>query len=154
MHHCDIDVDVTTALRFHPVEIILSVLIKFAAAIALGAPVAAVVIFEIVLNASAMFNHGNIRLPDMADRVLRAVIVTPDMHRTHHSVIRAETDSNFGFCLSVWDRLFGTYRARPAGDTRTMALGLPAFRAPADQNFTALLANPLRDEPPAASTGP
>lgn len=145
VHHCDLDVDFTTALRFHPVEILLSVAVKVVAVVALGAPVAAVVVFEILLNGSAMFNHGNLRLPARIDRVLRAVLVTPDMHRVHHSVLRAETDSNFGFALSFWDRLFRTYRDQPAQGHDAMTIGLPAFREERDQGLVALLLNPFRD---------
>jgi sterol desaturase/sphingolipid hydroxylase (fatty acid hydroxylase superfamily) len=147
VHHMDLDVDFTTGIRFHPVEIILSVLIKFAAVVALGAPVAAVVTFEVLLNGSSMFNHGNVRLARGIDRVLRAFLVTPDMHRVHHSVVRAETDSNFGFCLSVWDRVFGTYRNQPAAGHDGMTIGLPSFRDTGDQGFIALLVNPLRPGP-------
>lgn len=147
MHHLDLDVDFTTGIRFHPVEIILSVLIKFAVVVALGAPVAAVVAFEVLLNGSAMFNHGNVRLARGIDRILRAILVTPDMHRVHHSVVRAETDSNFGFCLSVWDRVFRTYRDQPAAGHDGMTVGLPRFRDAADQGFIAILANPLRPGP-------
>lgn len=152
MHHMDLDVDFTTALRFHPVEIVLSVVIKFAAVIALGAPVAAVIVFEILLNGSAMFNHANVNLAGTADRIVRMLVVTPDMHRVHHSVVRAETDSNFGFALSLWDRLFGTYRDQPAAGHAAMRLGLPVFRDDADQGLLAVLANPLRgqDREPAA----
>lgn len=147
MHHMDLDVDFTTGIRFHPVEIVLSVLIKFAVVVALGAPVAAVVIFEVLLNGSSMFNHGNVRLARGIDRTLRAFLVTPDMHRVHHSVVRAETDSNFGFCLSFWDRVFGTYRDQPAAGHDGMTVGLPRFRGAGDQGFIALLANPFRPGP-------
>ena len=113
VHHADLDYDVTTGIRFHPLEIILSMLIKFAMIIILGPPVIAVIIFEVVLNALAMFNHGNIALPKTVDWLLRWLIVTPDMHRVHHSVEDDETNSNFGFNLSCWDRIFGTYRQQP-----------------------------------------
>ena len=144
MHHIDLDVDFTTALRFHPVEIILSVALKLVAVIALGAPVAAVVLFEIALNGAAMFNHGNVGLAPAADRALRLAVVTPDMHRVHHSVLQAETDSNFGFALSVWDRLFGTYRPQPQAGHDAMMIGLPTFREEAAQGLWAVLSNPLR----------
>jgi sterol desaturase/sphingolipid hydroxylase (fatty acid hydroxylase superfamily) len=147
VHHLDLDVDFTTGIRFHPVEIVLSVLIKFGAVAALGAPVAAVVVFEVLLNGSSMFNHGNVRLPRRVDGFLRALVVTPDMHRVHHSVVRAETDSNFGFCLSIWDRLFGTYRDQPAAGHDGMTVGLPRFRDAGDQGFVAIMANPLRPGP-------
>jgi len=115
VHHADPDYDVTTGARFHPLEIVLSMLIKFASIVVLGPPVVAVVLFEVVLNATAMFNHGNIRLPVSLDRVLRLFVVTPDMHRVHHSVEDDEANSNFGFNLPWWDRLFGTYRDQPRG---------------------------------------
>ena len=124
VHHADIDYDLTTGARFHPLEIVLSMLIKFAAITVLGAPVMAVVVFEILLNATAMFNHGNIRLPAGLDRVLRWFVVTPDMHRIHHSVEDDETNSNFGFNLTWWDRLFGTYRAQPRAGHEHLTIGL------------------------------
>lgn len=144
VHHADLDIDFTTGVRFHPVEILLSLAIKTVVVVALGAPAAAVVIFEIALNASSMFNHGNVRLTPMLDGALRALVVTPDMHRVHHSILRAETDSNFGFCLSVWDRLFGTYRAEPAAGHNAMTIGLPTFREDAAQGLWSLLLNPFR----------
>jgi sterol desaturase/sphingolipid hydroxylase (fatty acid hydroxylase superfamily) len=124
VHHADVDYDLTTGARFHPLEIVLSMLIKFAAITVLGAPVLAVVVFEILLNATAMFNHGNIRLPAGLDRVLRWFVVTPDMHRIHHSVEDDETNSNFGFNLTWWDRLFGTYRAQPRAGHQHLTIGL------------------------------
>ena len=124
VHHADLDYDVTTGARFHPIEIALSMLIKFATIAVLGPPVLAVVIFEVLLNASAMFNHGNIRLPVALDAVLRWVVVTPDMHRVHHSIEDDETNSNFGFNLSWWDRLFGTYRAQPRAGHEAMTIGI------------------------------
>ena len=114
MHHADLDFDVTTGLRFHPIEIILSMGIKLAVVAALGPPALSVLIFEVLLNATSMFNHGNLRLPEIVDRLLRLVVVTPDMHRVHHSVVIRETNSNFGFNLPWWDRLFGTYKDQPA----------------------------------------
>ncbi len=130
MHHADLDFDVTTGARFHPLEIILSMLIKFAAIVVLGPPVIAVIIFEVLLNATAMFNHGNIRLPLKLDRVLRWFVVTPDMHRVHHSVEDDEANSNFGFNLPWWDRLFGTYRDQPRGGHDGMTIGIRKYRAP------------------------
>lgn len=127
VHHSDPGVDVTTALRFHPLEILLSIVWKGLVIILLGAPALAVLIFEIVLNACAMFNHANLRLPRKADRFLRRVIVTPDMHRIHHSVERGETDSNYGFNLSIWDRLFATYVAHPASGDDAIETGLKAY---------------------------
>lgn len=130
VHHADLDYDLTTGSRFHPVEIVLSMLIKFAAITVLGPPVVAVVIFEVLLNAAAMFNHGNIRLPAGLDRVLRWVIVTPDMHRVHHSVEIDETNSNFGFNLPWWDRLFGTYRGQPRAGQVGMTIGIHGHTDP------------------------
>lgn len=124
VHHADPDYDVTTGARFHPIEIVLSMLIKFAAVVVLGPPVLAVVIFEVLLNATAMFNHGNIRLPLALDRVLRRFVVTPDMHRVHHSIEDDETNSNFGFNLPWWDRLFGTYRDQPRSGHLAMTIGI------------------------------
>jgi len=130
VHHTDLDFDVTTGLRFHPIEIVVSMLLKCAVIAVLGPPLIAVMIFEVLLNASAMFNHGNVRLPLGLDRLLRALIVTPDMHRVHHSVEDHETNSNFGFNLSLWDRLFGTYRDQPAAGHEGMTLGIRTIRDP------------------------
>lgn len=124
VHHADREIDVTTALRFHPLEILVSMLIKMAAVVVIGAPVVAVFIFEITLNAMAMFNHANIALPRWLDAALRLLVVTPDMHRVHHSVRVEETNSNYGFNLSLWDRLFGSYRAQPAAGHQGMTIGL------------------------------
>jgi len=124
VHHADRDIDVTTGLRFHPVEIMLSMLIKMAVVALLGAPVLAVIIFEIVLNGMAMFNHANYHLPARLDQLLRLLVITPDVHRVHHSIIKTETNSNFGFNLSAWDRLFGTYRAQPQRGHADMTIGL------------------------------
>lgn len=130
VHHADPDYDLTTGARFHPIEILLSMLIKFATIIILGAPVVAVIAFEILLNGMAMFNHGNIGLPASLDRVMRWFFVTPDMHRVHHSIEVDETNSNFGFNLSWWDRLFGTYRDRPRAGQLGMTIGLRDHREP------------------------
>ncbi|MEJ2694968.1 MAG: sterol desaturase family protein, partial [Candidatus Thiodiazotropha sp.] len=130
VHHADLDYDVTTGARFHPIEIILSMLIKFATIMVLGPPVVGVVMFEVLLNATAMFNHGNIRLPDGVDRVLRWFLVTPDMHRVHHSVEDDEANSNFGFSLPWWDRLLGTYRDQPRGGHEGMVIGIHGYRDP------------------------
>ena len=130
MHHADLDFDVTTGARFHPLEIILSMLIKFSTIVVLGPPVLAVVIFEVILNATAMFNHGNVRLPLGLDRVLRWLVVTPDMHRVHHSVEDDEANSNFGFNLPWWDRLFGTYRDQPRAGHQAMTIGIHKYREP------------------------
>lgn len=124
VHHADRDMDVTTAVRFHPVEIALSMLLKIGLVYLLGPSALAVVLFEMLLNGTALFNHANLRLPPAADAVLRLLLVTPDMHRVHHSVRRAEHDSNFGFALSVWDRIFGTYKAHPDGGHAGMTVGL------------------------------
>ncbi len=128
VHHADLDYDLTTGARFHPLEIVLSMLIKFATIVVLGPPVVAVVIFEVLLNATSMFNHGNVRLPAAIDRVLRRFVVTPDMHRVHHSIEDDETNSNFGFNLPWWDRLFGTYRAQPRAGHEGMTIGIRTFR--------------------------
>lgn len=128
MHHTDRDIDATTALRFHPVEIVISMGVKIAVVLALGVPAAAVIVFEVVLNGMAMFNHANLRLPARLDALLRLAVVTPDMHRVHHSVAPAETNSNFGFNLSVWDRLFRSYRAQPDKGHEGMTIGLAAYQ--------------------------
>ena len=130
VHHADLDYDVTTGARFHPIEIILSMLIKLATVAVLGPPVVAVVIFEVLLNATAMFNHGNLRLPSQLDRVLRWLVVTPDMHRVHHSVEDDEANSNFGFSLPWWDRLLGTYKDQPRGGHEGMTIGIHGYRDP------------------------
>lgn len=128
VHHADLDYDVTTGLRFHPLEIVLSLFIKFAIIVLLGPPLIAVVIFEVLLNATAMFNHGNVSLPAGLDRWLRWIVVTPDMHRVHHSIEDDETNSNFGFSLPWWDRLFGTYRDQPRKGHKKMIIGIRTFR--------------------------
>jgi sterol desaturase/sphingolipid hydroxylase (fatty acid hydroxylase superfamily) len=128
VHHADLDFDVTTGARFHTLEMLLSMLIKFAVILLLGPPLLAVVVFEVVLNATAMFNHSNVRMPVTLDRLLRLVVVTPDMHRVHHSVEDDETNSNFGFNLPWWDRLFGTYRAQPRAAHEAMTIGIRTFR--------------------------
>jgi len=128
VHHADVDYDVTTGARFHPIEIILSLLIKFATIIVLGAPVVAVIIFEIILNAMAMFNHSNIKIPEKIDGLIRKLFVTPDMHRVHHSIEDDEANSNFGFNLSIWDKLFGTYRAQPRAGHVGMTIGIRKYR--------------------------
>jgi sterol desaturase/sphingolipid hydroxylase (fatty acid hydroxylase superfamily) len=128
MHHADLDFDVTTGLRFHPIEILLSMGIKVTVVVALGPPALAVLIFEVLLNATAMFNHGNIRISLGLDRWLRFLVVTPDMHRVHHSVLPSEGNNNFGFNLPWWDRLLGTYRDQPAAGHEGMTIGLSQFR--------------------------
>ncbi len=144
MHHTDTDFDLTTGLRFHPLELVASMLIKFGAVTLVGAPVTAVLVFEILLNASAMFNHGNVRLPARLDRGLRWLVVTPDMHRVHHSWHPAETNANFGFALPWWDRLFGTYVAQPREGHQGMAIGLREFREPGERRLGHLLTQPFR----------
>lgn len=143
MHHADMDCDVTTGLRFHPIEVILSMLIKFAAIAVIGPLPEAVVAFEVLLNATSMFNHGNVRMPTAVDRTLRWVIVTPDMHRIHHSTRPRETNTNFGFNLPWWDRLLGTYLAQPADSHETMTIGLEQFRDPARLTLTGILLLPF-----------
>lgn len=144
VHHADLEFDVTTGLRFHPIEILASMGIKLAVVAALGPPAVAVLIFELLLNGSAMFNHANIRLPASVDRWLRLVMVTPDMHRVHHSVIVSETNSNFGFNLPWWDRLLGTYRAQPAKGHEDMDIGIEQFRTRRDLWLDRMLIQPLR----------
>jgi sterol desaturase/sphingolipid hydroxylase (fatty acid hydroxylase superfamily) len=143
MHHTDMDFDITTGLRFHPIEIILSMVIKLFAVFALGPPAIAVLIFEILLNGTAMFNHGNIRIPSGVDRILRLFVVTPDMHRVHHSVIMRETNSNFGFNLPWWDRLMGTYRAQPVRGHEGMTIGIGWLREAKRLTLPWLLAMPF-----------
>ena len=144
MHHADLEFDVTTGLRFHPVEIVLSMAVKLAVVAALGPPALAVLVFEVLLNATALFSHSNVRLPAGLDRVLRWGIVTPDMHRVHHSIDRVETDSNYGFNLSLWDRLFGTYRALPAKGHAGMLIGIGQFRSRRELWLDRMLLQPLR----------
>jgi len=146
MHHADLEIDVTTGARFHPIEILLSMGIKLGVVAALGAPAVAVLIFEVLLNATSMFNHGNVRLPERFDRVLRRLIVTPDMHRVHHSVAPHETNSNFGFNLPWWDRLFGTYRAQPQAGHEAMTIGIEQFRDPRELRLDRMLLQPFRDD--------
>ena len=154
MHHADLDIDVSTGLRFHPIEIILSMLIKIAVVILVGVPPIAVVAFEVVLNATSMFNHSNAAMPGWLDRIVRLLVVTPDMHRVHHSVLRHETDSNFGFNLPWWDRLFGTYRREPQAGHDRMTIGLPIFRDPRELRLDRLITQPFRDDPGAPAPAP
>jgi sterol desaturase/sphingolipid hydroxylase (fatty acid hydroxylase superfamily) len=146
MHHADLDLDVTSGSRFHPVEILLSMMIKLMLVIALGAPALAVLLFEVLLNATAMFNHANLKLPLGLDRGLRVILVTPDMHRVHHSVVPKETHSNFGFNLSVWDRLMGTYRAQPEAGHEGMVIGLPVYRDPRELWLDRMITQPFRED--------
>ncbi|MBN1102124.1 MAG: sterol desaturase family protein [Deltaproteobacteria bacterium] len=143
MHHADMDFDLTTGTRFHPVEIFISMLIKVSAITLLGAPALGVILFEILLNGTAMFNHGNFFLPPGLDRVLRLIVVTPDMHRVHHSVFPNETNSNFGFNLPWWDRLMGTYKAQPSRGHLDMTIGLNQFRDPSRLGLGRLLVLPF-----------
>ncbi|WP_093810487.1 sterol desaturase family protein [Stappia sp. ES.058] len=152
MHHADRDIDVTTALRFHPLEILISMAWKAAVVVAFGIPAVAVLVFEVVLNGAAMFNHANVKLPVWLDRVLRMLIVTPDMHRVHHSIIRQETDSNYGFNLSVWDRLFRTYVDQPRKGHAGMTIGLAEYQTPEPAGYLWSLALPFRRTD--ARTGP
>ena len=144
MHHADLDFDVTTGARFHPIEILLSMGIKMAIVVVLGPPLVAVLIFEVLLNASSMFNHGNVRIPSKIDRALRWLVVTPDMHRVHHSILARETNSNFGFNLPWWDRLFGTYRAQPTQGHEAMTIGIEQFRTRRDLWLDRLLLQPFQ----------
>ncbi len=146
MHHADLAFDVTTGLRFHPVEILLSMLIKLTVIAALGAPALSVLIFEVLLNATSMFSHGNIRIPEGFDRVLRWLVVTPDMHRVHHSILPRETNSNFGFNLPWWDRLFGTYRPKPAAGHEAMTIGIEQFRDWRELRLDRMLLQPFRED--------
>ena len=146
MHHADLEFDVTTGVRFHPIEIILSMVIKFGTVATLGAPALGVLLFEVLLNATSMFNHGNVHLPVRLDRVLRWGVVTPEMHRVHHSVVPRETNSNFGFNLPWWDRLFGTYRPQPAAGHEAMTIGIEQFRGPRELRLDRMLQQPFRGD--------
>jgi sterol desaturase/sphingolipid hydroxylase (fatty acid hydroxylase superfamily) len=146
MHHADLEFDVTTGLRFHPVEILLSMGIKLAVVAALGPPAVAVLVFEVLLNATSMFNHSNIHIPAGIDRILRWLVVTPDMHRVHHSIHPIETNTNFGFNLPWWDRLLGTYRAQPRDGHETMRIGIEQFRTMRDLWLDRMLIQPLRSD--------
>src|SRR6266852_5329648 len=144
MHHADLAFDVTTGFRFHPIEILLSMLLKLAVIAALGIPAVAVLVFEVLLNATSMFNHGNVRIADKLDLILRWVVVTPDMHRVHHSIQSTETNSNFGFNLPWWDRLFGTYRPQPSAGQEGMTIGIEQFRDPRELRLDRMLLQPFR----------
>ena len=146
MHHADLEVDVTTGARFHPIEILLSLGIKFVVIVPLGLSPLAVLLFEIGLNATSMFNHSNVRVSPAIERVLRCLVVTPDMHRVHHSVVRRETDSNFGFNFPWWDRLFGTYRAQPEAGHDDMTIGIEQFREPSELRLDRMLTQPFRKD--------
>lgn len=144
MHHADLEFDVSTGLRFHPVEILLSMVIKLGVVVALGPPAIAVLVFEVLLNATSMFNHSNIRISKGIDRILRLFVVTPDMHRVHHSIYPNETNSNFGFNLPWWDRLLGTYRPQPRDGHEAMTIGIEQFRTVRDLWLDRMLIQPLR----------
>lgn len=144
VHHADTEMDVTTGIRFHPVEILVSIAIKLAAIAALGAPPLAVFLFEVILNAGAMFTHANLRLPEKVERGLRLLFVTPGMHRVHHSAERIDTDSNYGFNLSIWDRIFATYRPEPVPGDEAVIIGLEVLREPGEQRLDRLLTQPFR----------
>jgi sterol desaturase/sphingolipid hydroxylase (fatty acid hydroxylase superfamily) len=146
MHHADQEFDVTTGVRFHPVEVLLSMVLKFVVIVAAGAPALAVLLFEIALNATSMFSHSNVSIPLWLDRVLRWIVVTPDMHRVHHSVVVRETNSNFGFNLPWWDRVFGTYRDQPAAGHDNMTIGIKQFREPGEQRLDRMLTQPFRED--------
>jgi sterol desaturase/sphingolipid hydroxylase (fatty acid hydroxylase superfamily) len=147
MHHSDLEFDVTTGLRFHPIEILLSMGFKLSLVVTLGIPAVASLMFEILLNATSMFGHGNVAVPQRFDRVLRWFVVTPDMHRVHHSVKPRETNSNFGFNLPWWDRLFGTYRDQPDAGHACMTIGIEQFRHPNEQRLDRMLTQPFREDP-------
>jgi sterol desaturase/sphingolipid hydroxylase (fatty acid hydroxylase superfamily) len=144
MHHADLEFDVSTGVRFHPAEVLLSMAIKLAVVAALGPPATAVLVFEMLLNATSMFNHSNVRIPPGIDRLLRRVVVTPDMHRVHHSILPHETNSNFGFNLPWWDRLLGTYRPQPRDGHEGMTIGIEQFRTRRDLWIDRLLLQPFR----------
>jgi sterol desaturase/sphingolipid hydroxylase (fatty acid hydroxylase superfamily) len=144
MHHADLHIDVTTGVRFHPVEILLSMLIKTAVVIGIGASPLGVLAFEVLLNATSMFNHTNAGMRPALERIVRFIVVTPDMHRVHHSIVREETNSNFGFNFPWWDRLFGTYRAAPAAGHDDMTIGIESFREPIELRLDRMLLQPLR----------
>jgi sterol desaturase/sphingolipid hydroxylase (fatty acid hydroxylase superfamily) len=146
MHHADQEFDVTTGVRFHPIEILLSMAIKFGVIAAIGPPAAAVLAFEILLNATSMFSHSNVRMPSRLDRALRWIVVTPDMHRVHHSIVPRETNSNFGFNLPWWDRLFGTYRAQPEAGHDDMTIGVKHLRDVGEQRLDRMLTQPFRED--------
>lgn len=154
VHHADVEFDVSTGIRFHPFEILISMAIKLAIVVAIGPPAVAVLVFEVVLNATSLFNHSNVRIPSAVDRLLRLVLVTPDMHRVHHSVHVVETNSNYGFNLPWWDRLFGTYRPQPRDGHVGMTIGLETFRTRRDQWLDRLLIQPFRRTPAKATGSP
>jgi sterol desaturase/sphingolipid hydroxylase (fatty acid hydroxylase superfamily) len=147
MHHSDLEFDVSTGIRFHPIEIAISLGIKLTAIAALGTPAVGVLAFEVLLNATSLFNHANLGVPPAADAMIRRLIVTPDMHRVHHSIVVRETNSNFGFNLTWWDRLLGTYRAQPAAGHLAMTIGIEDFRDPRELKLSPMLVQPWRGTP-------
>jgi sterol desaturase/sphingolipid hydroxylase (fatty acid hydroxylase superfamily) len=153
VHHADLDIDVSTGVRFHPIQMVIAVIIKSATILAFGLPPLSVLTFEIASHSITLFNHGNVRVPPSVDRVLRWFIVTPDMHRIHHSIHRAETDSNFGFILPWWDRMFGTYCAEPAAGQEHMVVGIESFRTKRDLWLDRLVTNPVIDDRPKNTSG-
>jgi sterol desaturase/sphingolipid hydroxylase (fatty acid hydroxylase superfamily) len=153
VHHADLDIDVSTGVRFHPIQMALSVIVKSIVIVVLGPPALSVLAFEAASHAITLFNHGNVRIPPALDRVLRWLVVTPDMHRIHHSIQMAETDSNFGFVLPWWDRLFGTYRAEPAAGQAQMVVGIESFRTDRDLWLDRLVLNPVLDDRDSQLTG-
>src|SRR6266700_2825599 len=146
LHHSDLDVDVTTGTRFHPVEVFLSFGIKFAVIVSIGASPLSVLIFEILLNATSLFNHSNVRLPARIEPLVRLFVVTPDMHRVHHSIVNRETNSNFGFNLPWWDCLFRTYRPQPEAGYDSMTTGIDRFRDSKELRLDRMLTQPFRDD--------
>ncbi len=146
MHHADLDIDVTTGARFHPVEVFLSFGIKFVTVVAIGASSLSILIFEVLLNATSLFNHSNLRLAPMLERMLRWFVVTPDMHRVHHSILRRETNSNFGFNLPWWDWIFRTYRPQPEAGHEGMTIGIGQFRAAKELRLDRMLTQPVRKD--------
>jgi sterol desaturase/sphingolipid hydroxylase (fatty acid hydroxylase superfamily) len=146
MHHADLDVDVITGARFHPVEILLSLAIKFVVIVILGVSALGVLLFEILLNATSMFNHSNVRMPQRLEPVLRWLVVTPDMHRVHHSILRRETGSNFDFNFPWWDRILRTYRPQPEAGHDAMTLGIDQFRDPKELRIDRMLTQPWRED--------
>lgn len=153
VHHADLDIDVSTGVRFHPIQMVIAVIIKSATILAFGLPPLSVLTFEIASHSITLFNHGNVRVRPSVDRVLRWFIVTPDMHRIHHSIHRAETDSNFGFVLPWWDRMFGTYCAEPAAGQERMVVGIESFRTGRDLWLDRLVTNPVIDDRPKNTSG-
>ncbi len=144
VHHADLDFDVTTGSRFHPLEIVLSIGFKLAVVAVVGPPAIAVLVFEVALNATSTFNHSNFHIPERIDKAVRLLLVTPDMHRVHHSIVVRETNSNFGFNLPWWDRLLGTYRAQPEAGHELMTIGIDLFRDPKELRLARMLLQPFR----------